>query len=375
MSPHKSVILSGSIGQGHSSVAEVCAAALERAGSRVTTIDCMADLGGVGQRIGEFVFRHTLSHPPVFDALHFSQLRTGSRLSDRIERASAQRVTRALFEPAGHADLMLGVFATGAGAAGRIRQSTPRVRTAVLCTDATAHRVWMHPGIERFLVCSTMAAATVRQYQPTADVVEIVPPVRPQFFSVPERRAARAALELDEDRTLILLMSGGWGLGMHAEVAHQLADEGYGVAAVAGSNASLAARLRHEARQASKGEVVAYGYTDGIPDLMAAADVVVTTSGQTCHEARVVGRPLVIMDAVAGHGRENLLLEITKGGALACTPHPRAVVHAVQAALEGVCPPADPWPLSSPHEWDEQFLSSLEGLIPQWEVPKAGANS
>jgi hypothetical protein len=90
---------------------------------------------------------------------------------------------------------------------------------------------------------------------------------------------------------------------------------------------------------------------------MASADVVVTTSGQTCHEARVVGRPLVIMDAVAGHGRKNLLLEITKGGALACTPHPRAVVHAVQAALEGVCPPADPWPLSS----QELTSSDLRG--------------
>ncbi|HEY1829342.1 MAG TPA: hypothetical protein VGG38_03765 [Acidimicrobiales bacterium] len=364
MSTHRSLILSGSIGQGHSSVAEVCAAAFERGGSQVTTIDCMADLGGTGRRIGEFVFRHTLSRPPIFDALHFSQLRTASRLSDRMERASARRVTKALRECTPQPELMLGVFATGAGAAGRIHQNTPQVRTAVLCTDATAHRIWMHPGVERYLVCSTMAAATVRQYEPTADVVEIVPPVRPQFFSVPDQRAARASLELDEDRPLIVLMSGGWGVGAQAEVARQLADEGYGVAAVAGSNASLATRLRHQARQTSKGEIVAYGYTDRIPDLMAAADVVVTTSGQTCHEARVVRRPLVIMDAVAGHGRENLLLEITKGGALASTPHPRSVVHAVQAALEGVCPPADPWPLSSPHQWDEQFLASLEGLIP-----------
>jgi len=40
------------------------------------------------------------------------------------------------------------------------------------------------------------------------------------------------------------------------------------------------------------------------------------------------------------------------------------VVHAVRAALEGIHPPADPWPLSSPHQWDEQFLRALQGLIP-----------
>ena len=47
---------------------------------------------------------------------------------------------------------------------------------------------------------------------------------------------------------------------------------------------------------------------------MAAADVVVALPGATtCSEARVVGRQLLLLDVMPGHGRDNLLHELELG--------------------------------------------------------------
>ena len=56
---------------------------------------------------------------------------------------------------------------------------------------------------------------------------------------------------------------------------------------------------------------------------MAAADLVVTSSGDTCAEARTVGRPLLLLDVVQGHGRDNLQHELELGDAGVTSAAPR----------------------------------------------------
>ncbi len=245
MSARRALVLSGSIGHGHDSVADACLGALVRAGVSGDVVDCMELLGRVGSAAGDAVFRWMLTVPPLYDAFHFSQMRAGTRLADRAERAAAERLVprlrrRLAAEPA---DLVVSVFATGAGALGRLRPEFPDTPAVVVCTDATAHRLWAHAGIDRYVVCSAMAAGTVRQYLPDADVVLVPPPVRAAFFEAPDRRSARAALDVDPDVPCALLMAGGWGLAPIHGAAEALAASGYRVLAVAGSNAGLLRRL------------------------------------------------------------------------------------------------------------------------------------
>ncbi len=364
----RALVLSGSIGRGHDSVAEAVVTALGRAGVDGEILDCMRLLGRVGNALGDWVFRSMLSVPPLYDAFHFSQMRVGTPLAERGEREAADRLVPRLRDEltARRADVLLSVFATGAGALGRLRPEFPDSPAVVVCTDATAHRFWAHPGVDRYVVCSAMAAGTVRQYLPDADIVLVPPPVRAAFFDAPSRERARAEAGIDPDVPTVLLMAGGWGLAPLQGAAEALAAGGYRVLAVAGSNARLRRRLEQSAARHRAGTgagITAFGFTDRIPALMAAADVVVTSAGQTCHEARVVGRPLVVLDVVPGHGRENLLLELEHGGALACTPRPEAVVAAVRAAHGGIEPAARPWPVSNTRQWDLRFLSVLGDLI------------
>ncbi|MGH8987736.1 MAG: hypothetical protein ACRDXC_03945 [Acidimicrobiales bacterium] len=68
---------------------------------------------------------------------------------------------------------------------------------------------------------------------------------------------------------------------------------------------------------------------------MAASDLVVTTPGaSTCSEARVVGRPLMLLDVMPGHGRDNVQHELELGEADVCDPHPRRLVDCVLGAID-----------------------------------------
>ena len=366
--PGPVTILSGSIGQGHDSVALACAEALRPSGRPVELLDCMALLGARGGGAGEAVFRRLVAHPPLYDAFHFSVLRAGGPLARSMEAAAARRLLPALRRrlPEGPAGLAITVFPTGVGALGRLRAERPGLSAVALLTDATAHRLWVHDGIDRYLVGSAAAAGSVRQYRPEAQVAILPPPVRAAFFDAPGRDEARARLGLEGGAPAALLIAGAWGIGPLEELAVALSRAGIGVLAVAGRNESLRRALAGVAARARRGggaPVEVFGHTDRLPELMAAAEVVVTSPGQTCHEARVVGRPLVILDAVPGHGRENLLLELARGGALACPPRPGAVLAATSSALAGGAGALAPWPVAGPQEWGALLRGALAGPL------------
>jgi UDP-N-acetylglucosamine:LPS N-acetylglucosamine transferase len=101
--------------------------------------------------------------------------------------------------------------------------------------------------------------------------------------------------------------------------------------------------------------VITFGFTDRIPELMSASDVIVTTSGDTCREARVIGRNIVLLDVVPGHGRENLMHELELGDAAACLPTPASVVGNVRRFLDERATS----PTRQSISWDKGFIGEL----------------
>lgn len=330
----RTLFVSGSLGKGHDVVAEACAAALEPFGVTSKIVDSMKLLGS-GSGLGEWVFRTLLSVTAVYDAFHFSQLRDGGRIGRAAENIAIKRMHDNLlteieeFRP----ELVVPVFATGAGATARIKaetsRSAPPFRSVVIMTDSFAHQMWVHEQTDLFLVTSSAAAESVRRYWPEAVVEVVTAPVRPEFAQVPTQRQARTGLGVPDDAICVLLMSGAWGLGPLDEAAAALAADGVYVLAVAGTNRRMEAKLRSLA--ASHPEVIAFGYTNQVSTLMSACDVVVTSSGDTCREARTLGRGLILIDVVPGHGRENLMHELELGGATACLPTAESIARAVRS--------------------------------------------
>jgi UDP-N-acetylglucosamine:LPS N-acetylglucosamine transferase len=332
------LLLSGSLGMGHDVMAQACANSLESRGWSTRTLDAMRLLGRTGSSAGEAVFKSMLSMPGVYDAFHFAALRTGGRLALLTDSAAhAQMIPRLRRHLDAHpADLAVSVFATAASAVSRLHDRYRGMTHVVFCTDVTPHRLWVHPHTDLFLVTSRAAECAVLRFQPDAQVAVVPAPVRPGFYDPPTQRDARARLHVPASERCVLLMSGAWGLGPLATTAAALGQAGLHVLAVAGRNRRLEVKLRSAAACDSRLHV--FGFTDRIPELMAAADLVITSSGDTCTEARVVGRHMLLLDAVPGHGRDNLQHELELGNASVTSARPADIVRCALAVLDRVKP-------------------------------------
>jgi UDP-N-acetylglucosamine:LPS N-acetylglucosamine transferase len=351
----RALLLSGPFGLGHEMPSRSFGGLLGRSGWQVRRLDSMALLGtGAGQR----VFDRLLTLPGAYDGLHFSQLRTGGRVARAMDSAAARRTVPALRadlarEPA---DLVLSVFATGARAAAGLKREAPDRRTVVYCPDVAAHRLWVHPGTDLFLVSSPAAEASVRRFRPRAEVAIVPPPVRAEFYEAPGQAAARAGLGVPADARCVLLIDSGWGFAPLARAAAALSDAGVHVLAVAGRNRGAERQLRDVA--AAKRNVTPFGFTSQVPELMAAADLVVALPGAaTCAEARVLGRRLLLLDVMPGHGRDNLLHELERGNAGVCGPAASDITASALALLETAPDHVPPVP-----RWEPLFAAALRTI-------------
>ncbi len=359
------VLLAGSIGLGHEMMAQSCADVLERSGWRTRSLECLSLMGRTSSKIGQRTFDRLVHIPGLYDDLHFAHLRTGSRLASLMDRAASARLVSALrADLARHpADLVLSVFATGASAAAKLKAEVPARRTVVLCTDVSVHRLWVHEGTDLFLVTSTAAEASVRRYLPCAEVSVVPPPVRPAFYTAPSQEEARTALGVPQQGFCVLLIDSGWGFGPLVESASALAEAQVHVLAVAGRQQAVERRLRRLAQTTPR--VRPFGFTDRVPELMAAADVVVALPGAiTCAEARVIGRQLLLLDVMPGHGRDNLQHELELGAAQVCMATPRGVTASALALRDQAhslalrAGSAARWPRWQ--RWEPGFVAALQ---------------
>jgi hypothetical protein len=116
------------------------------------------------------------------------------------------------------------------------------------------------------------------------------------------------------------------------------------------------------------------GFTDRVPELMAAADVILALPGaNTCAEARVVGRHLLLLDVMPGHGRDNLLHELELGDADACVLTPGGVTASALALRDGSRRvPARPAP-----RWEPAYVAALQRIgldLQPWKEPSRRAS-
>jgi processive 1,2-diacylglycerol beta-glucosyltransferase len=132
----RTLILSGSIGKGHDTTAAACAAVLDRHGVESRVLDSLSLLGVRSASISRWMFRRLIAIPGVYDALHFSQLRTGGWVARYAGAAARRKIGQRLhtavaaFAP----DLVVSVYPLGAAAASHLKRERP-IATVALMTD------------------------------------------------------------------------------------------------------------------------------------------------------------------------------------------------------------------------------------------------
>jgi 1,2-diacylglycerol 3-beta-galactosyltransferase len=193
-----------------------------------------------------------------------------------------------------------------------LRDLDVQVPFMTVVTDLVSiHCSWIAPSVTACVVpTETARRMAVAGGVPTRRVHLLGMPIDPKFARPPamSRAALRAALGLDPDRHTVLLVGGGEGaIGLaSATIALGQSDLNVQMIVVTGRNKDLYARLQR-AREDFSVPARVLGFVDNMPDLMHAADVIVTKAGPgTINEAMACGLPIVLTGAVPGQEEGNV---------------------------------------------------------------------
>lgn len=198
-------------------------------------------------------------------------------------------------------DAVIATHATPAGIMSICKKHRPGLWLGAVVTDFTIHRWWLCPGVDTYFI----ADAGLRARMPDdADVQAFGIPLRRVFCSL-DREKCRTSFSWDAGEKVCLLMGGGEGLLPMEEAADALlrADiPGLRLIAVTGHNGSLAEQLRRHFGQ----QLEVCGFRQDVPQMMAAADIIVTKAGGlTCAEAMAAGLELIIYRPLPGQEEGN----------------------------------------------------------------------
>jgi 1,2-diacylglycerol 3-beta-galactosyltransferase len=208
----------------------------------------------------------------------------------------------------------------------------PRAPVITVVTDLISiHGWWCQPGVDLCVVASEPAkAAVLRHGMPPEKLRVLGLPVAARFCAPPEDKARlRAQLGWGADRPVALVAGGGEGMGPLFEMSQAIAAAGLDceLAVIAGRNQGLKQRL-----EAAEWHVPAhiYGFVTNMPDLMRAADVILTKAGPgTICEAFNAGLPIILYDYLPGQETGNLHYVVDNGAGL-WAPTSKAVVKALR---------------------------------------------
>jgi UDP-N-acetylglucosamine:LPS N-acetylglucosamine transferase len=290
------LILSAPVGAGHDAAARGVADALRARGVEVEVDDGLALMGSKVHRLvvdgyhwelehaawsWRFLYRGTRS-PLLIRFLGWAlALRCRRRMLGRIAQSQPDRIVSTY-------PLVSAVLAA------LRRGNRLSIPCSTMITDFDPHPAWVHPDLDANLsVGDTLPALTPVQ-----------PPVPVGVAEPADRDLVRADLGIPQDTRVALIVGGIWGVGNLYGAALAVAGvEGAQPLVVTGRNEAL--RKRMEADPALRGATI-LGFTDAIPALMAASDVLIQhAGGLTCLEAFAARLPVIMFDPLPGHGEDN----------------------------------------------------------------------
>ncbi len=200
-----------------------------------------------------------------------------------------------------------------------LRKHTLNYPVWVQVTDFDLHRLWVQENMTGYFAANDEVAYRM-QDQGIAEATITVSgiPIMPAFAQTLDRATCAQAIGLDPQRTTILLMGGGAGLGSLDAIAERLlALAGdFQLIVLAGKNAAALAALQQLAQRYPK-RLLAQGFTDQVERLMTCADFVITKpGGLTTSECLAMGLPMIVNAPIPGQEERNADFLLEQGVAL-----------------------------------------------------------
>lgn len=294
------LVLTASMGAGHDQVADELARRLRRQGADSQVVDLLqvlpAHIGPALRRGYAWMLR---SAPWLYDLIY----RVFFVPRDHVQPSTSPLVMLAASRLAPvirdyRPTVVVSTFHLAGQVTGRLRASGRLdAIAAVVVTEAVAHALWLDAGNDLFL---TLFPALAEQAAERTGKPALAPgPVVDERFLLgadPCRGARR--LGLGDGDQAVIVSTGSWGVGSAEHIASELVGlPGIRPVVLCGQN---------EALQTAAGRVpgaIALGWRDDLPDIFAAATVLIDNAGGSmCLEALASGLPVIAHRPIPGHG-------------------------------------------------------------------------
>ncbi len=184
-------------------------------------------------------------------------------------------------------------------------------------TDFAVHALWILKHVDAYYVASEEARRQlIRKGQPADRVTVSGIPVDPVFAESLPRLKALQTLGLEDSLPVVLLLTGGFGVGPALELLRSFESEQHPfcrLVVVAGANAKLKAAAESIAHKL-RTPVQVLGFVNHIHTLMDAADLIVTKpGGLTTSEVLAKGKPMLVIDPIPGQEQRNCEVVLEAG--------------------------------------------------------------
>lgn len=183
-------------------------------------------------------------------------------------------------------------------------------------TDFEAHALWMDACVDLYCVAAEETKARlVARGAAAENIVATGIPIAAKFSSKVDPKAVRKTYGLRDDQRVVLVLSGGFGMGPVAEILEELdkVPNEFQTVVVTGRNEELRREL---AAQDRKHPTHVLGFASNMHELMAVSDLVITKpGGLTSSEALAMGKPLFILNPIPGQEAANSDFLLERGAA------------------------------------------------------------
>jgi processive 1,2-diacylglycerol beta-glucosyltransferase len=198
----------------------------------------------------------------------------------------------------------------------RKKKEGPQPFVVSIVTDFEAHALWMEPDVDLYCVAAEATKARlVARGVAVENIVATGIPIAAKFSSKPDAKAIRRTYGLRDDQPVLLVLSGGFGMGPVAEILTELdkVSGQFQTLVVTGRNEALRRELAAATR---KHPTHLLGFSTNMHELMAVADLIITKpGGLTTAEALALGKPLFILNPIPGQEAANSDFLLERGAA------------------------------------------------------------
>lgn len=189
-----------------------------------------------------------------------------------------------------------------------------------IVTDFVVHSFWIHDNIDGYAVATPeMRAALIARGVREGRILVSGIPVRAAFGEPsPDRHALRERLGLPPDRSILLLMGGGLGIGRLERIVEALDGMSMPICTVAIVGRSRRSETRVlDCAHRVRNPVRVLRFVDNVHEYMHASDVLITKpGGLTSAEALAAGVPMVLFKPLPGQEERNTRYLVTRHAAV-----------------------------------------------------------